>query len=101
MGCEQAHPLEPHAPRNRISPTAPQSFFMAGRLPKFGLDFVAMSCTNCNKHEGCETEKGPQRSLIDRALSLVYPGGVWGQPDDEARFGAGLRPGEVRRLARS
>jgi hypothetical protein len=59
-----------------------------------------MSCTNCNKHEGCETEKGPQRSLIDRALSLVYPGGIWGQPDDEARFGQGLRPGEVRRLAR-
>jgi hypothetical protein len=60
-----------------------------------------MSCTNCNKHEGCETEKGPQRTLIDRTLSLVYPGGVWGQPDDEARFGQGLRPGEVRRLGRA
>jgi hypothetical protein len=60
-----------------------------------------MSCTNCNKTEGCETEKGPQRSLIDDTLSLVYPGGVWGQPDDEARFGNGLRPGEIRRLARA
>jgi hypothetical protein len=60
-----------------------------------------MGCTNCNKHEGCETEKGPQRTLIDRTLSLVYPGGVWGQPDDEARFGQGVRPGEVRRLARA
>ena len=47
-----------------------------------------MGCTNCNKHEGCETEKGPQRTLIDRTLSLVYPGGVWGQPDDEARYSA-------------
>jgi hypothetical protein len=74
---------------------------MGGRVPKNGLDFVVMGCTNCNKHEGCETEKGPQRVLIDRALSLVYPGRVWGQPDDEARFGQGLRPGEVRRLARS
>jgi hypothetical protein len=74
---------------------------MGGRVPKIEVDFVFMGCTNCNKHEGCETEKGPQRSLIDRALSLVYPGGVWGQPDDEARFGQGLRPGEVRRLGRA
>jgi hypothetical protein len=68
---------------------------------KCGYTLSKMSCTNCNKTEGCETEKGPQRTLIDRTLSLVYPGGVWGQPDDEARFGAGVRPGEVRRLARS
>jgi hypothetical protein len=60
-----------------------------------------MGCTGCTKHDGCETEKGPQRSLIDRTLSLVYPGGVWGQPDDEARFGAGLALGEVRRLGRA
>ncbi len=60
-----------------------------------------MSCSNCNKTEGCETEKGPQRTLIDRTLSLVYPSGVWGQPDDEARFGSGLRPAEVGRLARA
>ena len=60
-----------------------------------------MGCSGCDKNEGCETEKGPQRSLIDSTLSLVYPSGVWGQPDDEARFGAGIRPGEVRRLARA
>jgi hypothetical protein len=60
-----------------------------------------MGCSGCTKNEGCETEKGPQRSLIDSTLSLVYPGGVWGQPDDEARFGAGLPLGEVRRLGRA
>jgi hypothetical protein len=74
---------------------------MAGSVSKLELDWLRMSCTDCNRKEGCETEKGPQRSLIDRTLSLVYPSGIWGQPDDEARFGQGLRPGEVRRLARA
>jgi hypothetical protein len=60
-----------------------------------------MGCSGCTKSEGCEAEKGPQRTLIDRAIAWVYPDRTWGHPDDEARFGAGLGPREVRRLARA
>jgi hypothetical protein len=44
-----------------------------------------------------------QREILDGALSRVYAGRpfTWGQLDDEARFGAGVARGEVRRLAGS
>jgi hypothetical protein len=60
-----------------------------------------MGCSGCVKTDGCEAEKGPQRTLIDRTIALIYPDRTWGHPDDEARFGAGLGPREVRRLARA
>lgn len=60
-----------------------------------------MSCTGCTKTDGCEAHKGPQRSIIDDTLARVYPGLVWGQPDDEARFGTGIRPAEAKRLCRA
>jgi hypothetical protein len=60
-----------------------------------------VGCAGCTKHDGCEAEKGPQRTLIERVFELVYPDGTWGHPDDEARFGAGVRPREVRRLGRA
>jgi hypothetical protein len=60
-----------------------------------------MSCSGCTRVDGCEAEKGPQRTLIESALAAVYPSGEWGAPDDQARFGRGVGPREVRRLARA
>jgi hypothetical protein len=60
-----------------------------------------MGCSGCTRVDGCEAEKGPQRTLIEAALATVYPTGVWGAPDDQARFGRGVGPREVRRLARA
>ena len=55
-------------------------------------------CSGCTKSEGCEAEKGPQRSIIDQTLETIYPGRIWGSPDDEARFLAGVSPRVVKRL---
>lgn len=63
-----------------------------------------MGCSTCSsKHGagGCEANKAPQRDVIAETLTRIYPTLTWGEPDDEARFGAGLRPAEVARLARS
>lgn len=60
-----------------------------------------MGCSGCTRSQGCEAEKGPQRAAIDEAMARVYPTRTWGVPDDEARFGAGVRPAEARRLARA
>jgi hypothetical protein len=60
-----------------------------------------MGCSGCTRSNGCEAHKGPQRSIIEATLEAVYPGHTWGRPDDEARFGAGVRPAEVRRLTRA
>jgi hypothetical protein len=58
-----------------------------------------MGCNDCTKGSSCEDHKGPQRAAIDDALRRVYPESTWGRPDDEARFGAGVRSAEVRRMA--
>lgn len=60
-----------------------------------------MGCSNCTKDGGCESHKGPQRTVIDEIMRAVYPERVWGQPDDEARFRAGIRPREAQALARA
>jgi hypothetical protein len=67
-----------------------------------------MSCSGCKKKatgDGCEVHKTPQRAALDETIARIYPigagGRAWGQLDDEARFGAGIRPGEVRRLAQA
>jgi hypothetical protein len=60
-----------------------------------------VSCSNCTRSGGCEAHKGPQRLAIDAAMSAVYPDGVWGRPDDEARFRAGIRPREAQALSRA
>ena len=61
---------------------------------------TAMGCSGCDRHNGCEAEKGPQRTAIDAAMAAVYPTLTWGAPDDEARFLAGLGSREVMRVAR-
>src|SRR5262245_30122312 len=68
-----------------------------------------MSCAGCKKKatgDGCEVHKTPQRIALDETIARIYPvdgpgGRAWGRLDDEARFGAGVRPGEVRRLAQA
>lgn len=61
-----------------------------------------MGCSDCKSGGGgCEAHKGPQRATIDEVMRTVYPQRVWGRPDDEARFRAGIREREARALARS
>lgn len=62
-----------------------------------------MGCATCTKGEsgGCDTHKVPQRAMIDEVIDRVYPTRAWGQPDDEARFGTGVRLAEVQRLSRA
>ena len=63
-----------------------------------------MGCSGCTKNEdgdGCESRKAPQRTELDEVVARIYPTRVWGQPDDDARFGAGVRLSEVQRIARS
>jgi hypothetical protein len=64
-----------------------------------------MGCAGCAKKttgEGCETHKAPQRVALDEAIATAYGSArAWGQLDDEACFGAGVRPGEARRLAQA
>jgi hypothetical protein len=64
-----------------------------------------MGCSGCTKKEtgdGCETRKAPQRVALDEAVVRAYgPSTAWGRLDDEACMGAGLRLGEVTRLAQA
>ncbi len=65
-----------------------------------------MGCSTCSKKtengdEGCESRKAPQRVLLDELIATVYPTKTWGAPDDEARFGTGVRMSEVLRVSRT
>ena len=63
-----------------------------------------MGCSGCTKNEdgdSCESRKAPQRVALDDVIGTLYPTRTWGRPDDEARFGTGVRPGEVTRLAQA
>jgi hypothetical protein len=60
-----------------------------------------VGCSGCTKTDGCEANKGPQRVVIDELMASIYPDRTWGRPDDERRFGAGVRPREAQRLARA
>ena len=62
-----------------------------------------MGCATCTKADsgGCDVHKEPQRAMIDEVVARVYPTRAWGSPDDEARFGTGVRASEVLRLSRS
>ena len=78
-----------------------------------------MGCSDCGSKGGCDARKHTQRGLFAEVIARVYPssseaihgghggqggqggGPTWGVLDDEARFGAGVPRGEVRRLARS
>ncbi len=56
-------------------------------------------CTNCSSKSGCDDRKGTMLEAVDDALARLYPTRTWGEPDDEARLGAGLREDEGIALA--
>lgn len=47
-------------------------------------------CTNCAAKTGCDDRKTVMFRRVDDALQRLYPTQTWGQPDDAARFGAGI-----------
>jgi hypothetical protein len=56
-------------------------------------------CTNCGAKAGCDHRKGDMLARVDRALAAVYPSRRWGDPDDAARFGAGVAERDAQALA--
>lgn len=56
-------------------------------------------CTNCGAKTGCDHRKQSMFGAIDDALERLYPGRRWGEPDDAARFGAGIGEDEGHELA--
>ena len=56
-------------------------------------------CTNCKAKPGCDDRKGPMLSEVESVLDRVYPSRRWGEPDDAARFGAGISDEDGQALA--
>jgi hypothetical protein len=60
-----------------------------------------VGCSDCGAKGGCDTRKGAQHEVLEGVLARIYPDRLWGRPDDEARFRAGISRGEAQRMARS
>ena len=60
-----------------------------------------MGCSDCGLQGGCDARKHDQRILFAEIFERIYPDRVWGQPDDQARFGAGVRKSEALRIGRA
>lgn len=56
-------------------------------------------CDNCEAKPGCEDHKGTMFSSLDEALARLYPSRRWGEPDDLARFEAGVAEDDGQALA--
>jgi len=56
-------------------------------------------CSNCAGKTGCDHRKGVMLGEIERAMERLYPSRRWGDPDDAARFGAGVPEEEGQALA--
>ena len=56
-------------------------------------------CDSCGSKVGCDHRKGYMFASIDAALERLYPSRTWGEPDDQASFGAGIDELEVAELA--
>lgn len=56
-------------------------------------------CDNCEAKPGCDDHKGTMFSAIDEALARLYPTKRWGEPDDAARFEAGVPEEDAQALA--
>jgi hypothetical protein len=48
------------------------------------------ACSNCAAKPGCDDRKGSMLEHVYAALARLYPTRCWGQPDDAARFQAGI-----------
>lgn len=73
-------------------------------LPSAGRPSAVQSapmggCTNCAAKTGCSHRKGDMFSALDETLARLYPTRTWGQPDDLARFGAGIDEADGAALA--
>jgi hypothetical protein len=53
-----------------------------------------MSCTECGRKGGCDSNKGEMFAAVDEALRRLYPSRRWAERDEEAAFGAGVSAGE-------
>jgi hypothetical protein len=56
-------------------------------------------CTNCTAKPGCDDHKGIMLGAVEQALARLYPSRRWGEPDDRARFGAGVSETDGQALA--
>lgn len=56
-------------------------------------------CTNCGAKAGCEHRKGDMLTAVAETLRALYPTNTWGEPDDLARFGAGIDEDDGHALA--
>ncbi len=74
------------------------------------IDFVVQSnlmvysltmsgCTECSNKTGCTDRKGPMLDQVYQSLERIYPSRIWGEPNDEARFGSGICMHEGQDLA--
>jgi hypothetical protein len=56
-------------------------------------------CTNCAAKSGCDDHKSSMVDTVEQALARLYPSRSWGEPDDAARFGAGISEEDGQALA--
>jgi hypothetical protein len=56
-------------------------------------------CDNCSAKSGCDDRKGAMFAAIDEVLARLYPTRRWGEPDDLARFEAGVSAEDAQALA--
>ncbi|WP_428268390.1 hypothetical protein [Haliangium sp.] len=56
-------------------------------------------CTNCAAKTGCNDRKGEMFAALDETLARLYPSRTWGEPDDLARFEAGIPEDDGQALA--
>jgi hypothetical protein len=48
---------------------------------------------------GCDDRKGSMLDVVEQELARLYPSRCWGEPDDAARFGAGVSEADGQALA--
>jgi hypothetical protein len=56
-------------------------------------------CTNCGAKTGCDHRKGGMLEVVEQVMTRLYPTRRWGEPDDAARFAAGIDEEDGQALA--
>jgi hypothetical protein len=56
-------------------------------------------CTSCGKKAGCDHRKGDMLEVVEQVMARLYPTRRWGEPDDAARFAAGIDEEDGQALA--
>jgi hypothetical protein len=60
---------------------------------------VMGGCTNCGAKAGCDHRKGDMLEVVEQLMTRLYPTRRWGEPDDAARFAAGVDEADGAALA--